>query len=118
MATSLATPSSHPTRPELQALVAEGRCDELRRREEAAPLLQGVRRFIEQFGHLSDSGNDFTATPWREEPGLILKMAAAHAQTQGGSCLRQRYEDLELPPLRRAMARPLYERARRFRLHR
>jgi pyruvate,water dikinase len=105
-------------RPELQALVAEGNYDELRRREEAAPLLERVERFLDQFGHLSDSGNDFTATPWREEPGLILKIAAAHAQAQGGACLRQRFEDLELPPLRRAMARPLYERVRRFRLHR
>ena len=105
-------------RPELQTLVVEGKVDELRRIEEATPLLEGVERFIDQFGHLSDSGNDFTATPWREEPGLILQMAAAHVQTQGGSGLRQRFEDLELPPQRRAMARLLYQRARRFRLHR
>jgi phosphoenolpyruvate synthase/pyruvate phosphate dikinase len=104
--------------PELQALAAEGKYDELRGRQEAALLLKGVERFLDRFGHLSDSGNDFTATPWREKPGLILQMAAAQAQTQGRSGLRQRFEDLEWPPLRRAMARPLYERARRFRLHR
>jgi len=104
--------------PELQALVVEGKYDELQRRKEAASLVEGVERFLDRFGHLSDSGNDFTATPWRENPGLILQMAVAHAQTQGGSGLRQRFEDLELPPMRRAMARPLYKRARRFRLHR
>ena len=30
--------------------------------------------FIERFGHLSDSGNDFSKEPWRETPDLVLRM--------------------------------------------
>jgi phosphoenolpyruvate synthase/pyruvate phosphate dikinase len=120
-------PSSHLARlhekydglePELKALAAEGRHDELRRREEAAPLLEGVRQFLEQFGHLSDSSSDFSATPWRERPGLILSMVAAHTPTGAGSRLRRRFEELELPLMRRFVARPVYHRVRRYRLHR
>lgn len=33
-----------------------------------------VSQFIHQFGHLSDSGNDFSKRPWRENPDLVLKM--------------------------------------------
>jgi hypothetical protein len=31
-------------------------------------------RFLGQFGHLSDSGNDFSTVPWRETPDLVLDM--------------------------------------------
>ncbi len=104
--------------PALQALTAEGRYDELRGRQEAASLLEGVGRFLDRFGHLSDSGNDFSAKPWREDPGLVLAMVASYTQAGVGSGLRQRFEDLDLPPARRTVARPLYHRARRYRLHR
>ncbi|MCK7530808.1 MAG: hypothetical protein MZV63_07050 [Marinilabiliales bacterium] len=30
---------------------------------------QQVAQLIEEFGHLSDNGNDFSAVPWREQPG-------------------------------------------------
>lgn len=33
-----------------------------------------VSQFIDQFGHLSDSGNDFSKRPWRENPDLVLTM--------------------------------------------
>jgi phosphoenolpyruvate synthase/pyruvate phosphate dikinase len=104
--------------PALQVLIAEGKYDELRGRQEAASLLEGVRQFLNRFGHLSNSGNDFSAKPWREEPGLVLAMVASYAQAGVGSVLRQRFEDLDLPPVRRWVARPLYHRARRYRLHR
>jgi pyruvate,water dikinase len=104
--------------PELRALVAEGRYDGLRERREAASFLEKVDRFLKQFGHLSDSGNDFTAKPWRESPDLVLGMVANYTRTEVGSRLRQRFEDLDLPPVRRSAARPLYHRARRYRLHR
>ena len=33
-----------------------------------APFQQAVASFLDHFGHLSDSGVDFSAVPWREEP--------------------------------------------------
>ena len=34
--------------------------------------------FIERFGHLSDSGVDFSYPTWRENPELLLKVAASY----------------------------------------
>jgi len=37
-----------------------------------------LNRFLESFGHLSQSGNDFTARPWCEDVQGVLKLALAH----------------------------------------
>ncbi len=34
--------------------------------------------FLKRFGHVSDSGNDFSYPPWRETPSLILKLVTNH----------------------------------------
>ena len=39
-----------------------------------APLMQQFTEFLDQFGHLSDQGNNFESVPWRETPSLILEM--------------------------------------------
>ncbi|MCA9968919.1 MAG: hypothetical protein KC425_01830 [Anaerolineales bacterium] len=41
-----------------------------------APFQAAVADFLSRFGHLSDSGNDFSAVPWREQPELVLRMIA------------------------------------------
>lgn len=104
--------------PDLRALIAEGRYDDLKSRPQAASFLEEVGRFLRLFGHLSDSGNDFSAAPWRERPGLVLEMVAAHTQALAGSRHRRQFEGLDLPALRRVVARPLYRRARHYRLQR
>ena len=35
-----------------------------------------LTKFIQRFGHFSDSGNDFSYSPWRENPEMILRMIA------------------------------------------
>ena len=52
--------------------------------EEAVP--EDIKRFREQvtgfllkFGHLSDSGNDFSVPSWRENPALVLGMLPSFA---------------------------------------
>ena len=45
-------------------------------------LQQGVNQFIVKFGHLSDSGSDFSYPPWRENPDLILNMIQTYAETE------------------------------------
>jgi pyruvate,water dikinase len=37
----------------------------------------GLGEFLERFGHLSDSGNDFSSQPWRENPDALLAMVAS-----------------------------------------
>ncbi len=76
-------------------------------------------RFLAAFGHLSDSGNDFSSVPWREKPELLLAMALAG----GGPAARPERTTWEqvrsrLGPLRRPGARFLYGRARRFVVYR
>ncbi|HNS51740.1 MAG TPA: PEP/pyruvate-binding domain-containing protein [Anaerolineae bacterium] len=108
----------HALAPDVQALVAGGLMDDLAYRPEAAPFLKEVISFLEHFGHLSDSGNDFSATPWRERPDLVLRMAAAQTPVGARQRRPQRFESLDLPAVRRSVARPFYQRARRYRLHR
>jgi phosphohistidine swiveling domain-containing protein len=105
-----------------------------------ADLQAQVATIIERFGHLSDSGNDFSSVPWRETPQLVLHMVAAEGQRLSApispglhvkthfeveqpaqsreTAPRITWQALPLSPLRRILLRPLYERARRFRLYR
>ena len=100
-----------------------------------------VAEFIQQFGHLSDSGNDFSSIPWRENQPLVLQMIQSEAQRQrdagsksnshqeihqdkeqtsrldqSGSKLT--WQKLELNRLQRLRMGPTYRRARQFRLYR
>jgi phosphohistidine swiveling domain-containing protein len=81
-------------------------------------LQQGVEQFIAQFGHLSDSGNDFSAVPWRENPDLVLMMIASFGRADASSSGRRNWTQLELTPLRRLLLRPLYQSARRYQFYR
>lgn len=101
----------------------------------ASPALRAFRRelalFLQRFGHLSDSGNDFSSVPWRENPDLLLQMIASstpasrsgefagNAAADQGSVSRQRsLAELSLPAARRPLIALLYRRARSFRLYR
>lgn len=84
--------------PETRELVASG---------DLSPL-PGAAPFLERFGHLSDSGNDFSSVPWREDPALLGPVILHHALPS-----RRRSS----PPLPRRLRR-LARRAGRFRLER
>jgi phosphohistidine swiveling domain-containing protein len=105
------------------------------------PFREEVVQFIQQFGHLSDSGNDFSSVPWRENRPLVFQMIQSEAQRQrdagpksdsdqeicqdkdqtsrldqSGSKLK--WEELKLTRLQRLRMGPIYQRARIFRLYR
>ena len=72
---------------------------------------ESLAEFTRRFGHLSDSGNDFSKPPWREEPDTILRMLRSqHAAANGAPS----------PPLRfrNPGLRLLHSRAVAFRGHR
>ncbi len=48
-------------------------------------LRADVDDFLQRFGHLSDSGNDFSVPPWRENPDHVVSMILNHAATVGDS---------------------------------
>lgn len=105
---------------ELQALVRESSYEKFERLsgDGIAALQSELRHFIDQFGHLSDSGNDFSSVPWRENPDLILQMAIDYVSPDGGSATKLSFTDLETTGPRRWMLGSVYRRARRFTLHR
>jgi pyruvate,water dikinase len=76
-----------------------------------------VAAFIARFGHLSDSGNDFSRVPWREQPEFVLSMMVDSSATQkAGNKLI--WEQLPVRGLRRYRLRFLYKLASRFCLYR
>jgi phosphohistidine swiveling domain-containing protein len=103
---------------QLRSRIGESSYQEFLQLSGITALQEQVQRFLAQFGHLSDSGNDFSSTPWREDPDLILKMMANYSPPDDKPAHQVRFEDLRLSPPRRLLLRPLYRRARQFRLHR
>ena len=87
-----------------------------------APGLDGfreeVREFIQYFGHLSDSGNDFSCVPWREDPDTLFKMILHYEPEPELLEKRISFDDIPLKGLHRWVLRHIYHRARDFRLYR
>jgi phosphoenolpyruvate synthase/pyruvate phosphate dikinase len=79
------------------------------------PLHRSASRFLQNFGHLSDSGNDFSAIPWREQPEVILRMASEYDPRSKQGNGRIQFQDIKK---RGVMLRFFYGRTRRFRLYR
>jgi pyruvate,water dikinase len=99
------------------------------------PRLTSIEReltsFLERFGHLSESGNDFSVAPWREDPGHVVAMALAHAAAGGtnpdttgrtGTPTRATLTLDDVESRSSALARPLlrllWRRAGAFRVYR
>jgi len=74
--------------------------------------------FLERFGHLSDSGNDFSSMPWRDNPDLTLNLVLSYSQGEEKKSVRLTFEQLPVRGLRRWLLSILYRRARQYRLHR
>jgi pyruvate,water dikinase len=76
-----------------------------------------VSSFMIRFGHLSDSGNDFSSVPWREKPDMVINLITQDP-AQEVNKVRLCYGDLNFPRLTSHWANLLYRRARKFRLYR
>ena len=82
------------------------------------PLLNGFfdqfNRLIVQFGHFSESGNDFSSTPWREDPDFLFSLVCR--QAEAGEVYRERTGNLTYKS--KGIPRRAYRRAGRFHVHR
>lgn len=76
-------------------------------------LRNEVGVFLDHFGHLSDSGNDFSVTPWREQPEVVLKMIA-NQQVADSPPRKIGPDEVKLSGVTKLFCR----RARQFRLYR
>lgn len=86
---------------------------------DAAPgLSDEVAAFLAQFGHLSDSGNDFSAIPWRENVSLVWQMVANFSVDDGSSQEKLRLDTLPVSGWQRRRLRSLVQRAANFLLNR
>jgi len=79
---------------------------------------KNVENFIAHFGHLSDSSNDFSSIPWRENPDSILSIIVNYTQRKDKSAQKIDFGEINLPPLQRLLLTPLHRRARNFRFYR
>ncbi|MFO7669211.1 MAG: PEP/pyruvate-binding domain-containing protein [Bacteroidales bacterium] len=82
------------------------------------PLLRGVieqfERLLAQFGHFSESGNDFSSTPWQEDPDFLFRLINRQAKGEKDSMERSG----TLTSESRGIPKRSYRRAGRFRLYR
>jgi pyruvate,water dikinase len=103
---------------ETRAHISENSYDEFQQLSGVSTLQREFERFIDQFGHLSDSGNDFSEVPWRENPDLILRMMTDYTAPGDAAADKVRFEELAIPAARKLVLRPIHGRARQFKLHR
>jgi pyruvate,water dikinase len=85
---------------------------------QVGPFTRNVKRFIEHFGHLSDSGNDFSAVPWRENPDTILSMIINYTRRKERPSPKIGFRELPLSSMTRLLLKPLFKRTRAFRFYR
>ncbi len=75
-----------------------------------------VSDFIEQFGHLSDNGNDFSTIPWRETPDMVLDLMVNFTPSDEDASAKIGLNDLDLKGLARYKFMLFYHRTREFHL--
>ncbi len=102
----------------LQEQIAHCSYPEFQALQGITSLQMGVADFIRRFGHLSDSGNDFSAVPWREKPEVVLKLISQPVAQKEEKTAKTRLSDIKLTGLRKFWTHLMYCRARQFRLHR
>jgi len=104
--------------PSLQEQIRHSRYAEFRSIPGIEDFQASVASFIERFGHLSDSGTDFSARPWREDPDMILGMIARYSPTGERTYKKIKFEQLPVKGFRRTWLSLFYTRARQYRLYR
>ncbi len=100
----------------IRQLVDAGEYDELRRTASAEGFMREFDAYIVRFGHLSDSGNDFSSVPWSEQPGEVLKTISGQRDSDETATLT--WDRLDLDPAQLKRLRKPYERARLYQHYR
>ncbi len=83
---------------------------------DVAEFQKEVADFIDQFGHLSDNGNDFSTIPWRETPDMVLDLIVNFTPSAEETSAKISLEDLGLKGLTRYRFMLFYQRTREFHL--
>ena len=83
----------------------------------AKQFTEPLIRFIKQFGHFSDSGNDFSAKPWRENLNFVADMVVNHERLETAD-RKISWDELPISGFKRWQLRGSYKRAQKFRFYR
>lgn len=74
--------------------------------------------FYRRFGHLSDSGNDFSRPTWRENPRLVISMIEGYSPKGAREGVEDFEKSLEKNLKENGFLRAIYRRAIKFREYR
>jgi len=88
------------------------------RMEGISEFQEAVYNFMDHFGHLSDSGNDFSKVTWREKPELILNLIANYQSTEEKIVKVMSYERVPFRGFHRWVVSHIYRQTREFMLYR
>ncbi len=105
--------------PDQQAFVRGATYEQVHRAEQMGEFCSELADLLQQFGHLSDNGNDFSSKPWRESPDMILKLVAdynvraadTYAEKVGLNSIRMAFP-------KRQLIEKVYQQTRQLMLHR
>lgn len=86
-------------------------------RQETSDFQRSLLSFLDDFGHNSESGNDFSKPPWRHQLSHVWQLIDQHTATEA-QAQKTCFDQLELTNKQRRKLRRWYQRATRFRLHR
>jgi pyruvate,water dikinase len=105
--------------PEIVLRIKEGTYQSLAGLKGAEKFAAALKSFVSSFGHLSNSGTDFSSVPWREDPDLVLRMVLEFAPPSAKHDInRLRFQQLPQTLQGSFVTRLLYRRVRVFRLYR
>jgi phosphohistidine swiveling domain-containing protein len=105
--------------PDVASRIKDGTYQSLVGSEDAGKFASELKDFVRAFGHLSNSGTDFSSVPWREDPDLVLRMVLEFSPPSAKQDVhRQRFEQLPQKLQGSFVTRLLYRRVRAFRLYR
>ncbi len=85
--------------------------------EQEDQLTKDIEVFIKNFGHFSDSGNDCSSIPWRENPQFIRKMLKMETHESQGNLGKEETNELEIS-WQNPILHFLFARTSRFAIHR
>lgn len=99
---------------EKKNLIINSTYDQLKEMEGADSFLETFSELLDRFGHLGESGNDFSVPPWSETPELVLKFIADYQFSDTEQRQKIHLEDLKAGKKVTPMFMHFYEQVRRF----
>jgi len=91
--------------------------DAIKQLKETRHIQEEINGFMARFGHLSESGNDFSYPKWGEDPEFVYRMILNHVEPVRNN-KTTRFSEVRYSRLRNPRLRSAYDKAGRFRVYR